>query len=283
MGFRTSATTRLLRAVFDLRFTMARLTRLPILGRGVEKALFDQDDMFYLPRDRTVSANRAQEIEMGLEVRPENVMLPSQVIDHFLRRSRYIFIMNTCMCRDASDCHDYPRDLGCIFLGRGTTRISPEMGRHVTVDEAIEHMRKAREKGLVHLIGRNKIDSVWLSAGPKEDLLSICNCCPCCCLWKMLPQLSHGIADSVTRMPGVEVRVTDRCTGCGRCADEGWCFVDAITMQHGHAAIDERSCRGCGRCAERCPSGAVEVTVVDTAFMERAIGRIEPLVDLDAR
>ena len=160
MGIRTSATTRLLRAAFGLRFAMARLTRLPVLGKGMEKALFDQDDMFYLPRDHTVNVAGTREIEMGVEVRPENVMLPSQVIDHFLRRSRYIFIMNTCMCRDANDCHDYPHDLGCIFLGRGTTRISPDMGRHVTADEAIEHMRRAREKGLVHLIGRNKIDSV---------------------------------------------------------------------------------------------------------------------------
>ena len=210
MGARTSMTTMLLRAVFGLRFAMARLTRLPVVGKGMEKALFDQDDMFYLPMDSTVSVPGTKEIAMGIEVHPENVMLPSQVVDHFLRRSRYILIMNKCMCRDASGCQDHPQDLGCIFLGRGTTRISPEMGRQVTADEAIEHMRRARELGLVHLIGRNKIDSVWLNTGPKEDLLSICNCCPCCCLWKMLPQLSHGIADSVTRVPGVEVRVTDR-------------------------------------------------------------------------
>ena len=283
MGLRTAMTTRLIRAAFGRRFTMARLTRLPIIGTGVEKALFDEDHMFYLPRDTAVQTSRERVIEMGVEVRPENVVLPSQFIDHILRKSRYIFIMNSCMCRDANDCHDYPHEMGCIFLGRGTTRISPDMGRQATVEEAIDHMRRAREKGLVHLVGRNKIDSVWLNTGPKEDLLSICNCCPCCCLWKMLPDLSDGIASGVTRMPGVDVQVTDRCTGCGRCEEEGWCFVNAISVRDGRATIDSGSCRGCGRCAERCPSGAVEVLITDPAFMERALASIESLVDLNAQ
>lgn len=283
MGLRVSLTTKLLKATFDRRFTMAKLTRVPGLGWGMEKALFDRDDMFYLPRDGTVQAGRVRSIELGVEVRPESVMLPSQVIDHFLRRSRHIVIMNACMCRDANECEDYPHELGCIFLGRGAARIPPELGRPATADEAVEHMRKAREKGLVHLIGRNKIDSVWLNTGPKEELLSICNCCPCCCLWKMLPQLSEGIASGVTRMPGVEVQVTDRCIGCGRCVEERWCFLGAISLRDGRAMIDEHLCKGCGRCAEHCPSRAVEVSITDPAFMEKAIGRIEPLVDVTAR
>ena len=152
------------------------------------------------------------------------------MIEHFLRRSRYIFIMNSCMCRDANHCSHYPHELGCIFLGAGVPRIPSKMGRRATADEAIEHMRKAREKGLVHLIGRNKIDSVWLNTGPKEDLLSICNCCECCCLWKMMPQLSNSIGSGVMRMPGVVVSVTEACTGCGRCVKDDVCFVGALSI-----------------------------------------------------
>ena len=77
--------------------------------------------------------------------------------------------------------------------------------------------------GLVHLIGRNKLDSVWLGAGPSHKLMTICNCCPCCCLWRMIPQLDPAIGAKVTRMPGVSVTVTDRCAGCGTCA-AGICF-----------------------------------------------------------
>ena len=283
MGARTDIGSRIIKNTFHRRFAMARLTRLPVLGQAVEFAFFEKDDMIYLPRDSAVLRSKgSRTIQMDVEVGPTNTVLPSQVIDHFLRRSRYIFIMNRCMCRNSNHCQDYPHELGCIFLGRGVTRIPSKMGRMATAEEAVEHMRKAREHGLVHLIGRNKIDSIWLNAGPKEDLLSICNCCPCCCLWKMIPQLSDSIAGSVTRMPGVEVRVTDNCTGCGRCSDEGWCFVNAISVRDGRAVVDERLCKGCGRCAENCPSGGMELKINDPAFFEKSVARIEPLVNVES-
>ncbi len=86
--------------------------------------------------------------------------------------------MDFCICRKSNNCKDFPHEFGCLFLGKGTKRISKNLGRQVDVDEAIEYVNKCREAGLVHIIGRNKIDSVWLNTGPKEDLLSICNCCP---------------------------------------------------------------------------------------------------------
>jgi ferredoxin len=47
---------------------------------------------------------------------------------------------------------------------------------------------------LVHMVGRNKLDSVWLGA-------------------------------KVTRMPGVIVAASDRCVDCGTCTEDV-CFVD---------------------------------------------------------
>jgi hypothetical protein len=90
--------------------------------------------------------------------------------------------MNTCLCRDAKQCKDYPIDLGCLFLGEAALGINPRLGRGVTKREALEHIRRCREAGLVHLIGRNKLDTVWLGVGPGDKLLTICHCCPCCCL-----------------------------------------------------------------------------------------------------
>ncbi len=251
---------------------------MPLVGRMVEFALFERDEMMYLPRDVTV---RRTVIELNHEVGVSNIILPSQVIDHFLRRSRYIFIMNACMCREANHCHDYPHELGCIFLGRGVTRIPEKMGRRVDSEQAIEHMKKARDAGLVHLIGRNKIDSLWLNTGPKEDLLSICNCCQCCCLWKMLPELNETIGSGVARLPGLEVQVIEElCTGCGMCVEQDICFVRAITMVDGKATIDGSTCRGCGRCAEFCVNEAVSVVLTDPDYFEQAIKKVNPLVDI---
>jgi len=91
---------------------------------------------------------------------------------------------------DSTGCKDYPMDLGCIFLGEAVKEINPKFGRMATVEEALEHAKKCRDAGLVHLIGKNKLDTVWLNAGPGDKLMTICNCCPCCCLWKILPDIS---------------------------------------------------------------------------------------------
>jgi MinD superfamily P-loop ATPase len=52
---------------------------------------------------------------------------------------------------------------------------------------------------------------------------------------------------------------SDRCTGCGVCADR--CRFDAITRPEGESAaryeVDPISCEGCGVCADACPEEAV--------------------------
>jgi Fe-S-cluster-containing hydrogenase component 2 len=279
MGVRSKITSTIIKSGFKHRFTMARLTRVPALGRAIEYALFDQDEMIYLPKDSVVKRKESI-IEVNVPFEPTNIVLPSQVIEHFLRRSRYIFIMNRCPCRDSNHCEHYPQDIGCVFLGAGVRKIDPSLGRMTSAEDAILHVRKAREAGLVHLIGRNKIDSVWLNSGAKEDLLSICNCCECCCLWKMMPQLSSPIASSVTRMPGVTVTVTDTCTTCRRCVQDQVCFVQAITIIEGRAVIDQKRCKGCGRCVEHCPSRAIALDIAEPDYLDRSIELIEPLVDL---
>ena len=252
---------------FPRRFMAARATRLPIVGTIADRALFAGDAIVYLPQDRVVEVNRT--IDPG-----EQMFLPSRVVEHFIERSSYRWIMNWCICRKASGCQDYPVELGCLFLGKGAMKINPALGRPATKEEAREHVRKCREAGLVHLIGRNRLDALWLGTGPGDRLMTICNCCPCCCLWKILPAAAPAIGAKVTKMPGLTVAVTDRCNGCGACAKA--CFMGAIAIAGGKATIGEQ-CRGCGRCATRCPRGAIEVRMGD---LEETIARLGAAVDV---
>jgi Fe-S-cluster-containing hydrogenase component 2 len=86
-------------------------------------------------------------------------------------------------------------------------------------------------------------------------------------------------------MDGVTVRVSERCAGCGTCAD-GVCFVDAIHLEdHPKVtglcrAVIGDACRGCGRCLDVCPQGAIEMAVEHSQFVAEAIARISPLVDV---
>jgi ferredoxin len=240
----------------------------------VHRWLFLDDDLIYLPADKSIHID--EPISMTTQT-----VLPSQIVDHFIRAADVHWVMDRCICRDASDCEDYPVDLGCLFLGKAADGINPKLGRRVSRQEAQDHVHRCREAGLVHLIGRNKLDTVWLGVGPGDRLLTICNCCPCCCLWRMLPYTSRQISDGVARMPGVTVTVNEQCVGCGLCIESG-CFVDAIELEGGRTSIGP-SCRGCGRCVAVCPNGAIELSVEDESVFDDALKRIAGLVDLSGR
>lgn len=280
----------ILKKSFPSRFRLARLTKLPIIGNLVDYMLFDGDSIIYLPKDTAVQPNQPTHksvvgrvvIQINQPVEPRtDIVLPSSVVEYFIERTNYIWLMNFCICRLSEQCTDYPIELGCIFLGEAVLKINPKLGRLATKEEAFEHLQRCHDAGLVHLVGRNKLDTVWLGATPGERLLTICNCCPCCCLWKMIPNLDISISKKVTRMPGVHVTVTDNCIGCGICAKETVCFVGAIQMEDKRAVISD-ACRGCCRCIESCPESirAIELTIDDSQFINNAINRISHLVDI---
>jgi ferredoxin len=252
---------------------------MPVIARAVDKLFFEGDDIQVLPRDSSIKNYQKIEINQSIPVNEETV-LPSQILKEMISKSRYHFIMDFCICRKSNDCTDYPQDLGCLFLGRGAKRISPKLGRRVTAEKALDQVQKCQEAGLVHIIGRNKIDSVWLNTGPKEELLSICHCCPCCCLWKMAPELPEYLSKGFSPMVGVEIIFKQElCNGCGLCSN-GLCFVDAITVED-KAKRNPVKCRACGRCAEICPNKAITLKLEEGA-MERSIKQVETLVDLES-
>ena len=262
---------QLLKKSFPQRFWVARLTHNPVLGALIDRMLFKGDELVYLPSNRSIL------IQENIQS-TDNTILPSQVLDHFIEQASHRWIMNFCICRESNQCQDYPRQYGCIFLGEAVQQINPKLGRLVSKTEALEHAQRCREAGLVHMIGRNKLDMMWLGAGPGEKLLTICNCCPCCCLWKTLPSLNPQISSKIKRLPEVHLHVNELCIGCGECT-QGVCFVDAIRVVDGRAEISEE-CRGCGRCVETCPNGAIELKLENSKYVENAITRITSRVKI---
>jgi ferredoxin len=239
----------------------------------MSRMLFDGDDLVYLPKDSVAEYAVNQPIDPGT-----STPLPSGIVHGFIDEADFHWVMNFCICREANKCEDYPRDLGCLFMGEAAKKIDPKLGHPVTREEAHAHIRRADEVGLIHVIGRNKLDAVWLDVAPGERLLTVCNCCPCCCLWKMLHSLNGDIGARITKMPGVEVSVDQSaCVGCGACGKV--CFVDAIIIEEGKARITDQ-CRGCGRCAEACPNHAVKMTTPTVADVENTIKRIREKVDV---
>lgn len=230
--------------------------------------LFEKNDLTYLTKDNVVEIKLHKEIDTF-----EQIALPSTVVHHFIDQSNYHFIMDFCICREAMDCSNYPTELGCLFMGEAARKIPSELGRPVSKKEAHEHVQQCREKGLVHLIGRDKLDETWLGVGSTIPLLTVCNCCECCCLWRMRPNLDKNLSSTIKRMPGIQIKINEVCTGCGRCT-EGICFTNGISIQNNKAMISD-DCVVCGRCAEICPVDAIEIIIKDPDFINKTIKRVK--------
>jgi len=265
----------LVKHLFRTRFRIASFTgRHPRFGNLVRRMGFDGDDMVVLPKSGT---GRRVEVNIEIDGAGDRNVVPSDLVKEVIRRSPHVFIMNFCLCRRSNGCQDYPVDAGCIFIGKGTARIPPEYGHFADSEEACAYIDRCDELGLVHIIGRNKLDSIWLHTGNHKDLMTICNCCPCCCLWNMVRDIDHGIAETYRRIDGVTVSVDNtKCIGCGICS-EG-CFVKAISIVDGKCVLDDAKCRGCGRCTEQCPTGAISLTY-DSSILQSEADRILALVN----
>ena len=157
------------------------------------------------------------------------------------------------------ECKEYPVDMGCLFLGDAAAKIHPEIGQQVDIKEALAYAEKCRESGLIHLIGRGTIDTFWLNVEPVEKLMTVCNCCPCCCLNRVAIHMPGKAGKMVSKIPGIHVKVTDECTGCGTCTDN--CPYGAIRKDGttGKAVVTDVICKGCGICATNCPEGAIVI------------------------
>jgi ferredoxin len=262
---------KLLKKTFPNVKLIAKLTKLPILGFIFDYLLFRGDDIIYLPQDKVINLNKS----LG---EYEEFVLPSQVLEYFINKAKNHWIMNFCICRSSMHCQDYPAELGCLFLGDAVLGINPQLGRLVTKEQALEHLRECREAGLVQMIGRNRLDAQWLGVSPGEKLLSICNCDPCCCLWRVSSILAPKIGSKIKKMPGVVVRVTDKCIGCGTCV-KGVCFVNAINLKDNRAVISQE-CKGCGRCVSTCPQNAIELLIDDEKYVKKSIQEIDNIIDV---
>jgi ferredoxin len=211
----------------------------------------------------------------------ESTVLPKQLVEKMIRRSCHRVILPVCLCRLGCRCHDYPIEIGCIFMGEGAKQIDPSIGRPVSVEEALEHMDRSIAAGLIPQIGRVDPDPLMLGIRMKDwkRFLTLCFCCTCCCI-AMRDQLAWDpdVRRRMHRLEGLSIEVSDECDGCGKCAKE--CFAKAIVMEEKKARIGA-DCKGCGLCVDVCPRDAISISVTDGDLMlEEAFRRIESYADI---
>ena len=201
----------ILKYIFNWRFRIAEFTKKSgIYKKFIDTLLFKDDEIVVIPN--TVNINKKIESE-GSE------FLPTDVIKEVIKRSDDIVIMNSCLCRSSNNCKDYPQDIGCIFLGPTARKIPKHVGKLSTVEEALNQVDRADAAGLSHIIGRNKIDTVWMNCKKcKKCLDDIC------------------MFDAISFKNNKITIDSSICKGCGLCVNV--CKFNAITINYTNETID---------------------------------------------
>ncbi len=221
-------------------------------------------------------------VPVNRELEESSTVVPWQLVAEMIRRSSHRVIIPLCMCRLGCRCPTFPMGIGCIFLGEGTRRIDPSIGRPASVEEALAHLEKAVAAGLIPQIGRVDPDPFMLGVPMREwdCLLTLCFCCPCCCIaMRNIHNWDPDIRGRIRRLEGLRIEVGEDCNGCGKCVRA--CFTGAIRVTDGKRAVIGEECKGCGMCAAACPQGAIRVEVSDGDLMKREFfRRIESRADV---
>lgn len=205
------------------------------------------------------------QLNVDLTDQSEKTVIPIDMLKESLRSVAYIAGMDSCLCRDANDCKDYPHDIGCLFLGEAAKIVvKHDLGKRITYEEACAKVDEAAEAGLIG-------QAVWIEVeqmlwGVPNNLMDhfmeICFCCPCCCIGMRLARNATEKERHRFHPSGWTAVVdTEKCTGCRSCIDgRNGCPVEALSVgEDGRIRIDQEHCVGCGICRSRCGSDAIRI------------------------
>ncbi|MFP4444955.1 MAG: NAD-dependent epimerase/dehydratase family protein [Desulfosudaceae bacterium] len=206
-----------------------------------------------------------------------NEALPVQVLHDFIEQASIHVIMDKCGCRLGRQCENYTHDIGCLFMGDSALKIPHGVSRRVTREQAHAHVERAIDAGLVPMTGKVRVDNFIFLTPDRSQLLSVCFCCPCCCMMTAFRHMPGDYLDGLMpAVEGVRVEVLDNCVGCGTCLDA--CGFGAIQIVDGRAVHDDH-CRGCGRCVTYCPHEAVTIRIDNPHAVDDVKKRIEAYVE----
>lgn len=201
-------------------------------------------------------------IDLSKQAQGRTVHPPIELIRKTLEEAQYRAIMKECLCRVTFKCDDYPRDLGCLFVGKAAQScVKSGIAKEATLEECNAHVDRAIALGLAPSAYWVEVEEfVW--GFKNEDIphfMEFCFCCDCCCAAVQFHQRAGGELQKVLQQNvGWQCQViTESCTGCEACVPKcpfGYLGKDS----RGVMQVDS-ACIGCGRCLDACSSKALHV------------------------
>lgn len=226
------------------------------------KAKFYKKAMLFTPDEERSTYGVVLNLNVDLDDKIQSATIPIDLVKKALKNAKYIGGMKKCLCRDAGDCKDYPKDIACLFLSStGRTVVDHGLAEELTYEEACARVDKAAELGFC-------CQSLWVEIeqfiwGFHNDQLDhfceICFCCPCCCVaFNLSKNASREVKSRFSPSGFTAVADKRACVSCGACA--AVCEQEAITYDaDGKICINQDYCVGCGHCKSKCESGVVKI------------------------
>ena len=210
----------------------------------------------FIARHKHNIEHKMQGLEAENALPNDTVMLLHEV-EEMIEAAEEI-IVQPCDCRKLGENCNRPVET-CIWLDDGA-RQSPDRGhgRRLSKEEAIQLLRRADKKGLMHTA-----DSAWRERG----LHAICNCCACDCYpFQAAQELgTKGVWPKSHYIAQHHAELCNQCGACViRCHFEAFYHDGSIFEINGKnkkgVAFDPEKCWGCGLCANTCPQDAIKMS-----------------------
>lgn len=184
-------------------------------------------------------------VPVNQRIEGKQKILDFAAVEKLLRCARIISLGN-CGCRTEMKKCDAPLDV-CICMGKkAEDLIKSGDGRAVSVEQALDALRRSHEAGLVHLAFTNRGD---------EQPFIVCSCCSCCC--QALSSLLRFNIPSIAESEHVAFQDAEKCDDCGVCVER--CQFRARRTVDGKLVFDREKCFGCGLCVTTCPNEATSL------------------------
>jgi NAD-dependent dihydropyrimidine dehydrogenase PreA subunit len=158
-----------------------------------------------------------------------------------------VLSQDICSCREKlGNCID-PMD-GCIGIDDEATESIEKYGaKQITIDEALESLKRTYDAGLVHM--------GYILEG-KKKIERICSCCSCCC-HSLSAAIRFGYSDHAFSSNYIAAQDLEKCCDCGLCVDR--CQFGARELIEEKLDYLSEKCFGCGLCLETCSEDAISM------------------------
>ncbi|MFC1890564.1 ATP-binding protein [Thermodesulfobacteriota bacterium] len=159
-------------------------------------------------------------------------------------------IVTNCICRVRANLLDEgcgkPLEACFMFGSMGQYYLDRDMGREISLDEAIAILDKCHEAGLV------------TQPATSQNPAGMCNCCGDCC-GPLVALNKHPRPAELVFSNYVAALDAEECSGCEECLER--CQMNALTMTDDDevASLNVDRCIGCGLCVTTCPSEALSL------------------------